>query len=154
MLNRRTLLALGLLLVTAFGTAPAVAQNCNGGVTFGQINLPNTAGIAGSIQGQLIIGHTGPTIYAFQGTLTELPPTAVGNRRGIIDGMLFDSAATPKFLVRGRWFADARGNGFFRCIIFTLTTVPQRVGRIGGQFPASVGPNAPASYLGNWVVCQ
>ena len=151
MIMRRLLSVLGLAVLGTFA-APAAAQNCIGGVSEGQIVLPG-GGLAGTVNGALIIGHTGPTVFLFHGTLSELPPTSLGERRGVIDGLLFDGSNVPRYQVRGRWFASGFGQGFFRCIVFELGPNGNRVGRIGGQFPPPPGPLAFSPYKGNWVIC-
>jgi hypothetical protein len=152
--HRRAFFALALALVAALtlGTAPARAQGCQGGTSIGELILPG-GGSLGVIRGELIIGQTGPTVFLFDGTLTELNPTPLGNRRGIIDGVLSDGTGTVQYLVRGRWFADGLGQGFFRCVVLELGPGGKRVGRIGGNFPPPPGPLGSSGCEGLWILC-
>jgi hypothetical protein len=151
MLQARLFGILGALLV-ALCAPRAAAQTCIGGVTLGQITLPGPAAL-GSLEGQLIIGHTGPTLYKLSATVMELSPNPAGLRTGTIDGILFDANAAS-FLVRGRWFADALGQGYFRCVVLELGPGGKRVGRVGGKFPPPPGPLASSPFDGAWSICK
>jgi hypothetical protein len=154
MFHRRSFFALALALVATLtlGAAPVRAQGCQSGSSIGEISLPG-GGLPGVIRGELIIGQTGPTVFLLDGTLSELTPTPLGNRHGIIDGVLSDGTGTVQYLVRGRWFADGLGQGFFRCVVLELGPNGQRVGRIGGSFPPPPGPLGGSGWQGVWIIC-
>jgi hypothetical protein len=151
MLQKR-LIGILVALLLALCAPRATAQTCASGVTLGTITLP-PPGAVGSIEGQLILGHTGPTVYKLMGALKATHSTPAGAHAGVIEGVLFDANA-PSHLVRGRWFADAQGQGYFRCIVFELGPAGARVGRIGGKFPPPPGPLASSPFQGMWLVCK
>jgi len=155
MLTRRSLIGLGLLVLGALGAAPAAAQtqNCIGGVTAGNVQLP-AAGMPGMVQGDLIIGSTGPTVFQFRGMLNELAPTPAGHRRGGIQGVLLDGNGMPQFRVLGRWIAGPNGEGVFRCVIRRILpsgAVGPIVGRMRAKF--THGSVASGAYDGHWAIC-
>jgi hypothetical protein len=155
MLTRRSLISLGLFVLGSLGAVPATAQsqNCIGGVTAGNVQLP-AAGMPGMVHGDLRIGSTGPSVFQFKGMLNELAPTPAGHRRGGIKGVLLDGNGMRKFRVLGRWVAGPNGEGVFHCFIRRILPSGQ-VGPIVGRMRARFthGASASGAYEGHWTIC-
>jgi hypothetical protein len=138
------------LLLLATGSARA---QCIGGATDGSWNLP-VGNVAGSAEGDVRIGQTGPSLFKLHATLIgQLHPATPF--QGVVDGFLDPLTATqPGYQVRGRWFADpVTGEGYFRCVLITLGAHPEVVGRIGGKFSDPPSYTEIGQYTGSWSVC-